>query len=385
MDVRHYFNAVDFSLLIEKSTTGYKYCLGTTIEKYTRKSTSGDMQKIDLAIVGIPMYEGEWQENGSQTPDLIRKELYKLSGFSDSLHIVDFGNLKNPGNKKSAFLALRDIIEYFNELNITTIVIGGSQDLSIGIGQAFRSKPYFSFATVDALLDVKKGVEKISSDNYLSKLFTDCPGLFQFGLLAYQRHLFHQSFFSKIKGINTSFRLGKLRENIAQAEPVLRNSNVLSFDINSVKQFEKGGINSVHTNGLNGDEACQLARYGGLSEELKVFGMFNVYAETSKTGYSVLLSAQILWYFIDGFIVRQHENPNHNEQMVSFKVEVKGVGNPIVFKKSLKTNRWWMEIESTTNKKMYIACSEDEYKQASNNEIPWLWIQCIQKTDEILK
>jgi hypothetical protein len=44
-----------------------------------------------------------------------------------------------------------------------------------------------------------------------------------------------------------------------------------------------------------------------------------------------------------------------------------------------------MEIETTEKIKLYIACSEKEYAQASNNEIPELWLKYLQKIDHRLK
>jgi hypothetical protein len=35
--------------------------------------------------------------------------------------------------------------------------------------------------------------------------------------------------------------------------------------------------------------------------------------------------------------------------------------------------------------KVTIACSEREYQQAANNEIPELWLKYVQKTDELSK
>jgi len=384
MDIRHYFNAVDFTALSDKSEPGYKYCLGAQVEKYTGRFTPENIQKVSLALLGVPSYNGKWQNGQYQTPDFIRKELYKLTGFGEKIHVVDFGNLKESVSQKSTYLALRDLVEYFNEFNIVTIVLGGTQDLSIGICHAFQSKSFFSITNIDAELDVKKGIEKLDHKNYLTKIFKDCPNLFQFSLLGYQRHFVNERLFKKINGINIPLRLGRLRERITAAEPILRNSKVLSFDFNSIKQTERGGTGRLLPNGLYGEEACQLARYAGLSEKLKVFGLFEVQAENSSS-VSIVLAAQVLWYFIDGFLNRPGEDPAKSDHFTSFKVEVKGIEKPIVFLKSLNTNRWWMEINTVTNKKIYFACSVEEYRQASNNEIPALWLQFIQKTDEILK
>ena len=41
------------------------------------------------------------------------------------------------------------------------------------------------------------------------------------------------------------------------------------------------------------------------------------------------------------------------------------------FYKSQITNRWWMEVPE--QKTVLIACSQDEYQQASNHDIPEPW------------
>jgi hypothetical protein len=68
-----------------------------------------------------------------------------------------------------------------------------------------------------------------------------------------------------------------------------------------------------------------------------------------------------------------------------YQVEVDSVDKPIVFFKNTITNRWWIQIETTEKSKLHFACSEREYQQASNNEIPELWFNYIQKIDSLLK
>jgi hypothetical protein len=169
------------------------------------------------------------------------------------------------------------------------------------------------------------------------------------------------------------------------AEPVLRNTDVLSFDIGAVKYSEAPGSGSFKPNGLRSEEACQLAKYAGLSSRLKVFGLFEYDTEKDEHNLTAKLSAQIVWYFIEGFATRHNELPNENDNNIMYQVEVKNIDNPLVFYKNTETNQWWMQINTYDNKQMYFACSEVEYYQASNNEIPELWLNYIQKLDDILK
>ena len=385
MDVRHYFDAVDFIQFSETSQSNWKYLIGAAIEKKTSSLTLQNIQKLDIAIIGTPFDSRKAGTNLSDAPDKIREELYQLSKFDAKLNIADFGNLKPASSIKGNYHAIRDIVEFFHELGIVTILIGGSQDLSVGVCEAFKNNNLFSFSTIDAFLDIKKGKESFNSTNYLSRVFTSQPNLFQFSLIGFQSHYIASEYFLKTKGINKNIRLGRLRDDITLAEPILRNSNFLSFDIGAVKHSEAPGGCSFTPNGLRSEEVCQLAKYAGLSTRLKVFGLFEYDVQKDQYDLTAKLAAQIVWYFLEGFINRQAEKPDENDKCIMYQVEVKNIDKPLVFYKNTDTNQWWMQIYSYDKKPIYFGCSENEYKQASNNEIPELWLNYIQKLDELLK
>ncbi len=385
MDVQYYFNSVDFSQFQLSGHLNWKYSLGAAIEKNSQALSEVNISKVNVAIIGVPFDSGKDDTYSTVAPDKIREELYQLSKFNTKLKIADFGNLKPASSIKGNYQALRDIVDYFNELKIVTVIIGGSQDLSIGVCEAFKGDRFFSFSTVDAFLDVKKGKEPFNSNNYLSRLFIREPELFQFNLIGFQSHYITSESINKIKKAGNHIRLGSLRDNIGIAEPVLRNTDFLSFDINSVKHADAPGTLKVSPNGLRSEEACQLAKYAGLSTRLKVFGLFDVLIEKDQNNLTVKLAAQIIWYFLEGFVNRDNEKPDSSENCVMFKVEVEGIDKPIVFYRNTITNQWWIEIETYEKEKYSFACSENEYLVASNNEIPGLWLNYIQKIDEVLK
>ncbi len=384
MDVTHYFNAIDFSVYHESSFSQWKFSVGESIEKNTLKLNSTNIHELDIAILGVP-FDSSTETNSSDAPDKIRKELYRLSKLDTKTTIADFGNLKPASTLKGNFKALRDVVDYFNELNVVTVIIGGSQDLTIGICEVYQTDQFFSLSTVDTLLDIKKGREILNSTNYLSRVFNNHPGLFQFNLLAYQSHYTPPELFSKTIGINQNIRLGLLRDDITVAEPVLRNTDVLSFDIGAIKYSEAPGSSTFSPNGLRSEEACQLAKYAGISNRLKTFGLFELNFENDKNDLTVKLSAQIIWYFLEGFVNRIPENPGMNENYTIYQVEVQDVDKPIVFLKNNSTKRWWFQVPVMNGEPIYFGCSEKEYEQASIDEIPELWLKYLQKSDELLK
>ncbi len=385
MDVRYYFGPVDFSVFYNSGQLNWKYSIGSVIEKNSLVLSKENIQKLNIAIVGVPFDSRKENTFSPEAPDKIRAELYQLAKFNSKINIADFGNLKPASSTKGNYQALRDIVDYFNELKIVTVIIGGSQDLSVGVCEAFKGDTYFSYSTVDAFLDVKTAKEPFNCRNYLSRVFSNQPHIFQFNLIGYQSYYLPSEYFNKTKGVGDHVRLGNLRNNISIAEPVLRNTDFLSFDINSVKSSEAPGSMRAIPNGLQSEEACQLTKYAGLSNRLKVFGLFDVVPENDQNKLTVKLAAQMLWYFIEGFIHRDNKEHDSRENKTMYQVEVGNVDKPIVFFKNTDTNRWWMQIETSGKGKLCFACSEREYEQASNNEIPELWLKYIQKIDELLK
>jgi formiminoglutamase len=385
MDVRHYFDPVSFTKFSELNASGWKYSMGELIEKSTGMVSLDKLQKLDLVILGVPFDSRRSEANSSDAPDKIREEFYYLAKTDHKLNIADFGNLKPANSIKGNYQALRDIVEYFGEFKIPVIVIGGSQDLSYGICEAFKSNLFFTYSTIDAFLNIKKTKESLNSSNYLSRIFSSNPNLFQFSLIAYQSHFIASEYFSKTKGISNHLRLGQLRDDISQAEPILRNSDVLSFDIGAIKYSEAPAGCSLTPNGLRSEEACQLAKYAGLSERLKVFGLFEVDPEKDQYELTTKLSAQILWYYIEGLINRQVNGAGLEENRIIYQVDVEDVSKPLVFCKNTLTNQWWMQFQAYKDEPITLACSEEEYRQAANNDIPDLWLKYIQKIDEILK
>lgn len=385
MDISHYFEPVDFSVFSFDEKELCKYAFGKTIEKYDRSGTAKSIRKFNVALIGVPVDNGNWYGKAALAPDKIREQLYRLPYLSGDLKMVDLGNLRQCKNKKEVLLALRDVVDYLNELNIVNIVIGGSQDLTVGICEAYKNKKYFTLSVTDSVMDVKKGVEKFNSDNYLTRIFKSMPALFQFNMLAFQKHLIPSQFIQKAVGVNQHVRLGQLRENFSIVEPVLRNSDVLSFDIGAIKYTDAPGNKQQNPNGLRSEEACQLVKYAGLSSRIKTFGLFEVRPDIDNGELTSKLSAEIIWYFLEGFMNRQTEKKWSAENKVTYRVEIDQLDKPLVFFQDTVTERWWLEIKSLSGEKIIVACSEEEYTRASSNEIPEIWLNYIQKIDELSK
>ena len=201
MDVRFYFDPVNFDSFRHSGPLNWKYTIGGNIEKFTTALKPGNLKNVQVAIIGVPFNNSALKPEYTDIPDKIifngnvisgkdkqADALYPLAKTENKLGIVDFGNLKPALSLKGNYQALRDIVDYLSELNIVTLVLGGSQDLTTGICEAFIHHPYFSLSVIDSILDTKKGKEVFAAENFISRIFNSNPGIFQFNLLGFQSH-----------------------------------------------------------------------------------------------------------------------------------------------------------------------------------------------------
>ena len=69
-------------------------------------------------------------------------------------------------------------------------------------------------------------------------------------------------------------RLGDIKKNLHHVEPLFRNSDFVSFDMSSIRSSTF--VSNVYStpNGFDGEEACRIARYVGISDKITSFGIF---------------------------------------------------------------------------------------------------------------
>ena len=101
---------------------------------------------------------------------------------------------------------------------------------------------------------------------------------------------------------------------------------------------------------------------------------------------AAMLIAQIFWYFIEGFSFRVSDDDFSDEtQYVIYKVPIED--EILMFKKSNKTGRWWIELPffSNVNNKLkretLLPCTYGDYLSACNQEIPERWIKARRKNE----
>lgn len=345
--------------------------------------------KPDLALIGVPEERGALNNLGcASSSELIRKSLYRLQDHFN-LRMVDLGDIKIGHSLNDTYTALSTVLNELIANQILPIVIGGSNDLAYANFLAYEKlEMVVNMVSVDSEFNIGRGEEEINSKNYLSKILLKQPNyLFNFSNIGYQSYLVGRDEIELIEKLNyDGIRLGKARTDIRHAEPLLRNADMVSFDISAVRRSDAPGNKYSSPNGFYGEEICQLSRYAGMSDKLTSVGFYECNAVLDKSEQSIDLSAQMIWYFIDGFYNRRGDFPKCNKEEY-FKYNI-NIGHPhqnMVFYKSPKSGRWWMEIPYPIDERMkydrhlLAPCTYEDYQMAMQNELPDRWIHMYKK------
>lgn len=168
-------------------------------------------------------------------------------------------------------------------------------------------------------------------------------------------------------------------------EPVIRNSDLLTFDMSAVRSSDAAATSKPSPNGLYAEEACQLMFFAGMSEKLTSLGIYEYDATVDYGNQTAQLIAQMIWYFMEGYYKRKNEMPQYNRNgFLKYMVALSNTDHEVIFLKSTRSDRWWMEIPITDNNTKFqrhhiVPCSYKDYQQACNNEMPERWWQTYQK------
>jgi formiminoglutamase len=334
-----------------------------------------DLTDIGIVIIGINEFRGNGFIADQNSADAIRKKFYELHYWHKEISIADIGNIKSGASLNDSYFALTIVLKELFQLNKTVVIIGGSHDNTLAQYFAYKELNKIIDATiVDAIIDLRSE-STLRSENFLMEMLTSEPNM-----VRHYNHIGFQSYFVHPRMLETMdklrfdcFRVGTVKEDLEEMEPVIRNSDLLSFDIAAIK-YSDAPASSCSPNGLTGEEACTLARYAGMSSSISSIGFYGYHPSRDYQHLTALQTAQMMWYFIDGKNRSKKESilseaQNFNQFHTVF-AEV-----DTVFLQSKKTGRWWMQLP---DKKM-IACSYKDYLYASNNEIPERWLRAQER------
>lgn len=350
-------------------------------------SETDSINEIDsgIAIIGVPDLSNSYESEKNNAANQIRKELYKLYYYPDFPKIYDFGNIKPGKTIEDTYVAIREVVCQLLKNNFKVVCIGGSVDFSYSLYKAIAEvKSYFNITAIAPKLYLE--INKNNKHSFLEKIILNTSSkLFGFTNLGYQSYMVSHKEIELLEKLDfDSFRLGLVRNNLLEYEPIIRDSNLIIIDMKSVKGADAPATEYPNPNGFYSEEICQLSKYAGLSNKTNCIGIFETEPVYDQNSISVKLNAEIIWNFIQGYANNQNDSPinNPDQLFMKFTVNIEGVGDGLLFLKNKKSLRWWMEIPEKyikTKQNIYIACSANDYQKACNNEIPDRLLSMIKK------
>jgi hypothetical protein len=323
------------------------------------------LKKTKIAFIGM-----------GAVADLWRKEFYQLNWRFDQLEIADLGNLVEGKTEKERQFALAEALGELIAAGIITIIIGGDASFIYGHYKGYRmAREQVEVVKVCPYVDLEEGSPlrqvMVEKPSYLFNI--DFIGTQSYYVSTQTADVLEKMYFE-------NHRLGEVRANIEECEPILRSAHLMMFDMNAIRVADAPGTLLNSPNGLYAEEAARIARYAGISNKLSSAFFYGLDEQTTNP-ISALLLAQMSWYFVEGVLARFNDHPEQNHpDFLIYRNRLQSTGHEIVFYKSRKSNRWWMEIPHPYEKKsFFIGCSYRDYELVCEDEMPDRWWRAYQR------
>ncbi|WP_396602090.1 formimidoylglutamase [Algibacter sp. R77976] len=361
--------------------------LGRKLRIHSAQHGIPDLEGVNVAILGVLENRNDINYIGEEFQlNEIRKSFYSLYPGSWNTTVADLGDIEKGESVEDTYFALKESITILVKRNIIPLILGGSQDLTYANYRAYDALiPMVNIVNIDAQFNLGDSTKPIKNNSFVGKIILDQPyNLFNYSTIGCQTYFNSQEEIDLMDNLYfESYRLGSVSNDITIVEPVLRDANIVSIDLTSVKGSEVSTKQKFSPNGLDGKEICAIARYAGISNKVTSFGIYE-YKPSKDDELTSMLIAQILWYFIEGVNYRVKDDDfsdERNYQKFITLVE----SEELIFYKSNKTGRWWIEIpflEEVNNKlkrHTLLPCMHQDYIDACNNKVPDRWYKALQK------
>lgn len=390
MDVSLYCTPVNFSKLgLDPSRSEKQQLINTVTFVETQDDVPHDLQ---LAIIGVPEARNGFENvSCSLAPDEIRRQFYNLYCWNKEVCIADFGNLIVGENIEDTYAILAEIIAQFIDRKIIPIILGGSNDLAYANYKAYEKlEQLANIVAIDARFDLGKEGQPIRSDGYINRIILNQPNyLLNFANIGYQTYLNSPESLKLMDNLFfDTYRVGFIRKNIEEVEPIVRNAEMISLDISAVRRPDAPGNPHGSSNGFYGEEICHIAQYAGISDNLSSFGIYEYDPTLDYNNQTSQLISHIIWYFVEGFLLRLNDTSfKDKNNYVKHSVTVSEYTNELVFYCSKKSGRWWVVVPiihptKDLEQKYFLPCSKKDFETACADKIPERWWKTFQKLNK---
>lgn len=315
----------------------------------------------------------------------IREQLYALFTPSDNLRIADSGSFC--GNPEEFHKAIGKIREYGS----IPVIISSHQANTFDLyASYFEDEQSVNICSIDPFPDLMMADPEVNRNNsWLTQTIAHQPNfLFNYSLIAFQSYLSDPHMIKTLEDMSFDLqRLGKVRDFMEGCEPILRNADILSFDVSSIRNSDFPASENQEPNGLYAEEACRLMRYAGLGNRLNsaIISGWSI-SRKNDTDSSEKLVAQLIWHLADGIISRIPDGLIGNkEDYTVYNLSLENIQEEIIFFKNKKSGKWWMKVpvkqaSAKVSRRFHIVpCHIRDYQQAMQGELPDAWWQTYKK------
>lgn len=355
---------------------------GSFYDHVTIATSINDLVGHKLAILFVSDYRTDDGVMASGQLELL-DEILRLFPHGYEPKIGLLGQLKPGQSGLDTEAALTDIVEDMIKHRVVPVVIGGTRELTRAAYKAFeRQEQVVNIAAVDPYLNI----ESQGRAGYIGGIIKEQPNyLFNYSNLGYQTYLVEPKELELCDALYfDAYRLGELRGDVLATEPIIRSAELLNISMEAVRASDfKGGF-EPQPNGFFAEEVCQIMRYAGLGEKLQAMMITDVNPALGLSDKALI--GQMIWCLIDGLYARRSELPNaQNQSFLKYRVSIKDDEFQLVFYKSTKTDRWWMEVPvppayaNRYRKHHLIPCSYEDYKLATEDDLPDRWWKAYKK------
>lgn len=391
MSLSDYFsplNPADFTPKQEFLTSQF----GLKAAFYTDRFPELKEEAFDIAIIGVADDRGTADNTGCRlAADHFRQQFYLLHEGHFESRLVDLGNIIAGDTIADTYSAVKYVVAELIKLNILPIIIGGGQDLTYPQYLAYESlERKLDLVIIDSKFDLDEDAAEnnaTTANTYLNKIFLHQPNyLFNYSNIGYQTYFASQESLTVMNKLYFDVhRLGEFAGDITLTEPILRNADMVSFDMGAIRSSDACANANAIPNGFYGEHACSITRYAGMNDKLTSIGFYEFNPVYDKNGQTAMLLAQMVWYFIEGYYNRKQDFPLvPKSQYVFYRTTLKDGSGEMVFIKSKRSDRWWMQVPYpsglTKNERYHLVpCRYEDYNMAVNGEMTDLWWRTYQK------
>ena len=345
-----------------------------------------ELEGARVAIFGVLEGRKSGDNEGcSEGPQRIRECLYRLTPHSHWQTTIDLGNLRPGVTEADTVAAVQSIVGELTQQGIVPVILGGGQDLTTAMYRALEpfGRPV-QMVTVDARLDFGADPDQSTSRNFMNDIILHEPNyLFNYTNIAHQGFLTDPDTLDLLDKLQfESIRLGEVMERPDLIEPVLRDADLVSIDVGAIRGCDHAAHAAAGPNGLDARTACQLARYAGMSDNIKAIGIFEHNPDLDNRDLGGQLIGQMIWHILDGIYAQKADYPKCSlDEYAKYVVDLSDIEQAIVFFKSSRSDRWWMEIPYPHRKeqKHIVGCAYEDYLEASEGKMPERWWKTVQK------